>query len=583
MPPNPPPQFPDPDPRFTILGRQGQKPQQVTADPPLPPTITPLLDDEEGGTPYDQLTDHQAIRLRGILLEQARRKLESIRLYEPLPTQLSFHASQSRIRLLRGSNRSGKTLAACAEVAMAVTGQHRSRSYPKENGRTFCVGKDLAHVGQVMWRKLGRAGAYKIIRDAVTGIWRAYRPWDAGDAARRDEAKPAPPLIPPRFIKEIGWENKKENIPAVVRLHNGWELSFFSSLAKPPQGSDIDQCWMDEEIVDSEWFPEMSARLLDRGGSLIWSATPQAGTDQLFELHERAEKDRMEPKPSVEEFVVLLADNPHFRDEDKKTFAEDLNEEDYRVRVGGEFAVTSFKVYPQFHMSVHGVPWMAIPPNWTRFMVVDPGHQVCAALFAAVPPREDAVYLYDELYLKQCDAGKFGEAVAHKVGGQIFHAFLMDMHMALHTEMGIGRTVESQYAAALKERNIRSEVTGSRFQLASDDVQGGILAVHGWLRLRSDGKPKLRVLEGTCPNFEWEIKRYHKQRIKGQVTDRPHQRGNVHTMDCVRYLAIYDPKYSKPRKGKHAPTGAVKAFRDKQKRAQGGEGAMIHLGPGKGR
>jgi hypothetical protein len=528
------------------------------------------------------LTDHQAIHLRGVLAEQARRKVESLRLYEPLPTQLFFHTSAARIRLLRGSNRSGKSLGAAAEVAMAVTGSHRCWPWPKENGRFFCVGKDLAHVGQVMWRKLGRAGAFKIIRDAATGQWRAYRPWDIADLARKTQAKFAPPLIPPRLIKEIGWENKKEGVPSVVRLHNGWELSFFSSLGKPPQGSDIDGCWMDEEIIDREWFPEMSARLLDRGGRMFWSATPQAGTDQLFDLHERAEKERSEPQPAVEEFVVLLADNPHFRDEDKRAFGQDLNEEDYRVRVGGEFAVTSFKVYPEFHMGVHGVPWMAIPGDWTRYMVVDPGHQVCAALFAAVPPDEDAVYLYDELYLKECDAGKFGAAVEHKVAGQRFHAFLMDSHMALHTEMGIGKTVEEQYAAALRERNVRSEVTGSRFMLASDDVQGGILAVHGWLRLRGGGKSKLRVLAGALPNFEWEIKRYHKLRVKGQVTDKPHQRGNVHTMDCLRYLAMYDPHYSKPRKSKEPLGGAVKAFREKKKRAKDGEASMIRLGPGKG-
>jgi hypothetical protein len=216
-------------------------------------------------------------------------------------------------------------------------------------------------------------------------------------------------------------------------------------------------------------------------------------------------------------------------------------------------------------------------------MVVDPGHQVCAALFAAVPPDEkDAVYLYDELYIKQCDAGKFGEAVGHKVGGQVFHAFLMDSHMALHTEMGIGQTVEAQYAAALRERNIRSEITGSRFLLASDDRQGGLLAVHGWLRLRVNGKPKLRVLAGVLPNFEWEIKRYHKLRVKGQVTDKPHQRGNVHTMDCLRYLAMYDPRYSKPRKSKEPLGGAVKAYREKKNRLRDGETAMIRLGPGKG-
>jgi hypothetical protein len=70
--------------------------------------------------------------------------------------------------------------------------------------------------------------------------------------------------------------------------------------------------------VDGEWHPEMAARILDRSGRGIWSATPQAGTEQLFELHERAERDANEPCPSVEEFVILLADNPHIGEEEKR-------------------------------------------------------------------------------------------------------------------------------------------------------------------------------------------------------------------------------------------------------------------------
>lgn len=190
--------------------------------------------------PDDYVSSQTSAQLRALAMELAKRKIEGLRLYEPLPVQSRFHASKARTRLARGSNRSGKTLCAAVEVARAVTGQDPFDKYPKQNGRAYCVARDLGELGQVMWPKLGKPGAFKIIRDEVTNEWRAYRPWDPRDHARRRDTKPAPHLIPPRMIKEIGWHNKKLGQPKMIRLYNGWEISFFSSEGVPPHGADID-------------------------------------------------------------------------------------------------------------------------------------------------------------------------------------------------------------------------------------------------------------------------------------------------------------------------------------------------------
>lgn len=520
-----------------------------------------------------------------LLVEQANRGAESLKLYEPLPVQEEFHKSRCPTELLRGSNRGGKTLPAAVEVARAVTGQDPHGKYPRRDGRCFAVGKDLDHVGQVMYRKLFRSGAFKMIRDEVSHQWRAFRRWDPKDVAREAEAKPAPPLIPKRFIKEIAWENKKENIPSIIRLTTGWELSFYSSLGKPPQGSDLDLGWFDEEIVDPEWYPEMIARMLDRRGRLIWSATPQAGTDQLYELHEQAAEQHGRPDARVREFVILLAENPHIREEDKRIFASALSEEDRRVRIGGDFALLSFKIYPEFSMLVHGMKLEIVPPHWTRYAVIDPGHQVCAVLFGAVPPPIEGNFLllYDELYLRECSAFKFGEAMATKCQGVGFEAFYIDSHMALHTEVGIGKSVGQQYTDALRERKIASRRTGSSFLYASDDIDAGLLAVKDLLRIRSDSKPRLRVREGFLPNFEYEIKRYHRKRLPGGlVSDKPDARKANHLMDDLRYFALASPRYVAAPAEVVRVAGALKAFRDKQSRRATRDGQEgLNLGPGR--
>lgn len=529
----------------------------------------------------------RAERMRRLIAEKARRTIEGVNLYEPLPTQHRFHVSRAPERIVRGSNRSGKTLSTAVEVARAVLGRDPHNKYPLHDGRAFCVGKDGKHTSQVMWRKLSRAEAFKMIRDRDTGAWRAYRAWDSLDVQRSAEAKWAPPLIPRRMIKSIAWENKKENLPSIVVLHNGWELSFFSSLGKPPHGSDIDLAWFDEEIVDADWYPEMSARLLDRSGLFIWSATPQAGTEQLYALHERAMEEHGKDNPAVAEFVTLLSANPHVPSEQKQKFAAKLSEIEFQIRIEGEFALMSFRVYPEFDPLLHVVPYREIPRDWTRYAVVDPGRQVCAVLFAAVPPpqqeQHNRVYIYDELYIRDCDATLFGERMKLACQGQNFHAFLIDHSGSRIHETGGGMTIESQYSAALKNNGIKSLTTGYDFVWGADDVTAGVEAVRRYLRRRADDKPGLVVLSDKCPNLLWEIRNYRYKRVKQQVTEKPEDRGRVHLMACMRYLAMHSPRWHKPPSGNKGPGPALAALKAKQKRRKDkGEGGStsIQLGLG---
>lgn len=562
--------------------RKFQLPEPIIP-PPTPPAPVPMA-------PLPQLarelvTATQIATLKRLAAALAARKFEALNLYEPLGEQARFHASTTQIRLLRGSNRGGKTLPAAVEVARAVTGQDPAGKYPQTDGRCFCVGKQLDHVGQVMWRKLARPRAFKMVRDELTGQWRNYRPWVPEDAARESQTKPAPALIPRRMIKDIAWENKKEGVPNLVKLTNGWELSFYSSLGKPPQGSDIDLCWFDEEIVDPDWVPEMLARLLDRKGKLVWSATPQAGTEQLYELHERAEKERDEPDRGVDEYVILLRDNPHMADSDKKKLADGLSEEQQRVRIGGDFLLLSYRVYPEYSNLVHGYDAPELMPDWTYYAYVDPGHQVCAVLFGAVSPPGykdgEMVLLYDELYLKDASAVMFGEKMASKCQGRTFQAFLIDPHGAAITDMGYGKSVGQQYGEQLRVNKVASVQTGHGFRYSADDKKAGIMAVHSLLVVRRDGTPRLRVARGRLPNFEYEIARYHRLRNPdGTVSERTNDRKHNHLMDDLRYLALHDPRWVKPPAAKYNPTGAVAAFRAKlQRRKESGGGSRIVLGP----
>ena len=113
------------------------------------------------------------------------------------------------------------------------------KKYPEKDGNLVIIGRDWKHIGMVVYPMLFRAGAFKIIKDEKTDEWRAYNP--VKDAKRKDEARPAPPLIPPRMVEKTSWFKSASYIQSAT-LTNGWTLYFFSSEGEPPTGFSSGSC-----------------------------------------------------------------------------------------------------------------------------------------------------------------------------------------------------------------------------------------------------------------------------------------------------------------------------------------------------
>lgn len=521
------------------------------------------------------------------IAELARRFTEALELYRPLPFQEAFHRSESPERIVWGSNRSGKTLSTCVEVARACTGQDPYDKYPKTDGRCVIVCKNGDTVGQVIFKKLFKPNSFRIIRDLETGLWRTYEPSDPAEAKRKRETKPAPPLIPSRMIQSISYDNKAEGIPSQVRLTNGWEINFYSSMGSPTPGTDLDLVMFDEEIEGGSWYEEMAARLIDRGGRFIWGATPQEGTPELFTLHERAVEHKKCDLPgqihNVEEFFCLMADNPYMTEEQKKLFEAKMTDAQKHYRIHGQFVVTTYRVYEEFTPETHCVDPFDIPPDWTHYMFVDPGRQVCAAILVVVAPPDHPkwggrVIFYDELYIRKCTAYSFGEIAAPKIRGRNFQAFVIDRRGGRITDIGGGKEVQLQYQSELEARGIKSNQTGSGFLQAFDNLDAGIEHAKGWLQM-GGGKPILAVFT-TLKYFLHEIKYYHNRKKKGELVDTPEQRNN-HTQDCFRYAASHGCPYVQPKGFQREGSYAWKAVQAKlaRKREMSGRGG-VSLGPG---
>ncbi len=540
---------------------------------------------------------------REAMAEKTRRQCEALRIFRPLPEQEKFFASDADERLAIGGNRSGKTTPVMVEIARAVLGRDPYEKYPKEDGIYILVAKDLGQCARVFYRKLFLAGAFQMIRDKVTKAWRPFLPDDPDDMERADEAKPAPPLIPARMIKTISWENKKERQPRTVVLKTGWEMWFFSSAGEWPQGVDVDGVAFDEEIERPGWYAEMAARLADRrkknrktgkvtSGKFMWSATPQAGTVQLYELFMRANDERAAYEeavgtgmnvmpPSIEIYEFGLDANPYIAEHAKNVLKNKYkdNEQEYMVRIQGRFALLGLRVYPEFQpRGVHGVHSFDIPHEWTRYAAIDPGTQVCAVLFGATaPPGHEfsgRLLIYDELYIRRCDAKTFARRFRDRIQDQVIHQAVIDMRAGRMREMGSGLPVAEQYRRALQDEGVRFGVNENHVSFlwstasGSDDIKNGIEAVHGALHVDQMGRTRFAFMVEKLPHLVREFENYLLQKhSSGVVLDKPVQ-VNAHLMDDLRYLAMMNVKYVRPKARMRAKNYAVQALERKRKRQQ---------------
>lgn len=553
----------------------------TSIDPEMEEMIGALLEAEEDVFRKDQfqqlVMETEAKELQSLLEEHASREMESLELFEPMPQQQAFLNSNHRIRIVRGGNRSGKTLITHVEAARILTGRHPDKL---PAGSFYLVGADEKHLGDPMWKKLAGWGPFKIIKDPITNKYRAFDFNRKYDRENPKLAKPAPPLIPARFIPKDGvaWLKKRRLIPSQATFTTGWTAHFFSSNARPPKGFDTNWGLFDEEIEGDEWFPEMMRGLVDHGGRFIWGATPQAQTEKLFELHERAN----DPKEShkVAEFVLRTMDNCHLGEEEKKDFHDDLSPSERPIRLSGEFALSEIHVYPEFDAKPdgpHGINPFRIPHDWTHYVVVDPGVQICGVLFAAVPPDDQFVHIWEELYLRRADAEACAKATKHVLQDIVPEVIIIDHQMGRQTETGSGRSVEWYYAQEFKKAGVFSRALGNEFMWGSTDVTGREQALRKWLNIGRNGHARIRV-HRRCENLIWEMS---KQRFKPKTNRSQRVRKHDHLVTCAEYLADYDPKWVFVPPPPPPESSSARAMRELERLHGGSEQSSFHsLGPG---
>ncbi|HDZ44264.1 MAG TPA: hypothetical protein ENH80_10025 [Phycisphaerae bacterium] len=514
-------------------------------------------------------------RAKELLATIAKRKKEGLYLYRPLPISAKFHRCGSRIRVLDGSNQSGKTLTAEVEVARAVMGL--DAKFPRHNGRALIVGYDGDHLADPMFRTLTEPGAYSIIRDEHTKQWRSVRvdpkdprKLDPYDAAYREKWQESEPLLPPRMITGRSWESRKDRIPRNITLATGWQMLWRSSKGKPVRGRQFHLWHFDEEVNNDEFLVEARRGSMRRGALGFWSATPQTGGMQLYNLRRRADAG----SENVKAFTLLLADNPFYPEQEKQAFIDGLSREEAEVRVFGKYAIVGRKVYPYYDpMGEHGYEPRPIPADYCRELILDPGRQHCGTIFGAIDPDEAHAWVYDAFDLRNTDANGWADHVVKRIrqhGGGQFERWIIDQQMGKQRSSGQAETVAWFYFQALTARGVYPRRTGplDGFFEGSNDVPAREEALLDWMTVRHEGPhtgtSRLQVARGMAPELDDQIanaqmdSKNPKKRKQGKELPED-------VLVCLEYWAASNPVYRLPESQPAAEeTRLMRALRRKQ-------------------
>lgn len=513
--------------------------------------------------------------------ELRRRKIDGVAMFRPMRgAQEDFFRCVSSEVLLRGGNRSGKSVCVSVRFAaiargMDITthgGERITMRRPWQQNRPllmWVVGFDQKHIGQTIHRLLFRPGLYKIIRDEITGDWRAWDPTRPEDAARRDQTKLSPPLIPESEIETIAWEDARAKIFTSVTLKNGTVICAYSSKGEVKAGDPVDEIWIDEAIHNSGHYPEWQARLSDERGRLVWSSWPKRDNPALREITRRAKHKKENPTShdDVSEFILKFSNNKFIDPGERDKRLAGWSEEDRIARDEGEYALDSLRMYPTFSKYIHcaygefpesddklaavlrannGQP----PADWTRALILDPGTASPAILGIAIPPPEDFgdyAVPYRELYPGRCDADGLARLARSAFFGEVFEWFIIDAHAARTTPMGFSGSVGSNYSRAFREQSLFCRTTGSVFMPGSDMVESRIQKVQEAMVIRSNGRPYLRIVTHLCPNLVKQLEEYERDEREGPQgiiqLDKPAPNQRIDVAVCAEYGLSHDLHY----------------------------------------
>lgn len=422
------------------------------------------------------------------LLEGLKR-VNPLDFYTPHPKQVDFHHAPQMIRAFIGGNRSGKTTAGVIEDLWWVTGEHPFLEIrPPVYGR-ICA-QDLKVLKKVVIRKIEEWVPQNLITQRLRGQY--------------------------GFVQQYEFKNG-----SILDL-----MSYEMDVDKF-EGVDLDFIHFDEPPPEAV-YNASRARLIDRNGHVWFTLTPLKEPWLYDKVYLRAQ-DNPKRYHIVE---VDMTDNPYLDKKGISAFEEDMDEEERRLRVSGEFAHLSGRVIKNFEKRYpYVVESRKVPTHFERYMGIDPHEQKPIACLWVALNEHDQLEVYDELYDSRIDTSTaLVETIKEKEGKRQVELRVID-NSANKKDRTSGRTFREDLAL----QGVVAQVTDKT------DRTSRIIDLKGRFKVNPDtGRPGI-VVQEHCSRFIYEIQRWTWEQVPSRSKHVKDASGKTvkkddDLIDCLMYI-----------------------------------------------
>jgi len=456
-------------------------------------------------------------------LEDKRRKENYIKYWEAQPQQAPHFkefTKDLKIFGILGGNRSGKTEEGVfIDVVWALGKKYfegepayeyvKDLPIPDPPNNIWIVGLDYSLLKNVIWNEKLRQG------------------------------RQHPPLLPrdPDVVKRI------VDGEFQVYFSNGSIITGKSADAGRDkfQGASVDLVHIDEEC-EADVFDECYQRTADCAGKLLLTLTPLTDvasgvkTPWVFNLYE----DMLHGQKDIKFVKLNVLKNPYVPEDEKVRLIEKWKGNfEESARLFGDFIQRSGMVYPLWKQSTHVVEPRVLPRQWRRVVSIDPAATgTTAAVWAAIEPGTDDMYLYREYYERDKIVSDHAKDILVRNGSDPIDIWLIDPKWGSQRNNETHKTGMQLY----RENGIPCRLADVNF----DDY--GLSASREYIAAnldKSSRHPKVFVFN-DLKNFTHEIEHYvwdffARGDQKGLSKDKPLKR-NDHLMNAWQYLCCLRPR-----------------------------------------
>lgn len=353
-------------------------------------------------------------------------------------------------RIFMAGNRCGKTFCGAMEVAYHATGEYpywwegKRFNHPVKIwvvGHTSETTRDILQL-ELLGPK-NDLGCGTIPKDTIVG---------------EPTAKPGTPNGIDNF-----YVNHKNGGTSHISFKS------YEKGVKAFKGTNIHVVWLDEECP-ADVYTECVIRTAKIGGIVLITFTPDDGlSDTVLKFFDDGQ---VSPGPHGYKWISMVGwdDIPHMTIEDKKRLEAEIPPYQRQAKIHGMPYLGAGAIYPLPEADIVVEPF-EIPLKWPRVYGLDVGWNRTAAVWGAIDPTTNILYLYDEYYRGQAEPAVHAHSIktrgdwipgvvdpaargrSQKDGTQLFYLYRSEFGLDLYlADNSVAAGIHDVYTALVSQK-----------------------------------------------------------------------------------------------------------------------------------